>query len=126
MSKLSRNKGKAYENRVASLFRLCGWLEAKRHLEYQYQEAEETRDLDGTFPFAVQCKNWKKAPPISTLEEIGETDEYPVRLAVLKRSRGGGKGALEVAVVDLAVFMEMIATLKEHDLLHCIYKENDL
>lgn len=125
MGKTSRRKGKGYEQKIARVFRACGWPDAKRHLEVQKEEAEEGRDLDGTFPFAVQCKNWKKTPSISAIEEVVETDEYPVRLGVLKRTRGKGKSELEVVVVDLPVFMEMVARLNELGLLEeCVLADD--
>jgi len=85
-----------------------GWLDAKRHLEYQGVEAEEGRDLDGTQPFAVQAKCWARNPSIGAIEEIVPTDEYPIPVAILKRSKVGQK-PLEVAVMPLALF-ELLLT----------------
>ena len=112
----SRNKGKAYENYIARLFRDAGWVDAKRHLEYQSEEAVEGRDLDNTHPFAVQIKCWKKAPPITTILEVEPDGGYTFPLAILKRTRSTGVPTLEVAVIDLAVFMNMLVLLREHGL----------
>jgi len=124
----SRNKGKAYENYIAKLFREAGWSSAKRHLEYQAEEAVEGRDLDGTEPFAIQTKCWKKAPPITTILEVDPDGNYIFPVAILKRTRSYSVpnivGALrvkiptlEVAVVDLNIFMQMLSLLKEYRLL---------
>lgn len=111
MGKQSRDKGKRYEQFLARLFREYGY-DAKRHLEFQGEEAEEGRDLDGTYPFAIQAKCWKSAPPITVLETVTTTEAYPIRLAILKRS-SVSKKPLEVVVMDLSTFMEMILAIEE-------------
>ena len=112
MGKSSRRKGANYEREIAALFRELGWTDAKRHLEYQSDEAEERRDLDGTQPLAVQAKCWSKTPSISALEEILTTDEYPIPLAILKRSKTGEQ-PLEVAVMRLEDFKMLLSALLE-------------
>ena len=110
----SRNKGKNYENYVAKLFRKAGWPDAKRHLEFQSDEAEHGRDLDNTEPFAVQVKCWKKAPPITAILQVKAEGEYSVPVAVLKRTQSKGVKSLEVAVMyldDFMIFMELISSL---------------
>jgi len=113
MSKSSRRKGANYEREVSSFFRDLGWPDAKRHLEYQSEEAEEGRDLDGTQPFAVQTKCWGKTPSISALEEILISEEYPIPLAILKRSKTGEQ-PLEVAVMRLEDFKMLLSALLEN------------
>ena len=113
----SRNKGKSYENAIAKLFREAGWPYAKRHLEFQGAEAEEGRDLDGTWPFAVQIKCWKKAPPITTLLQVVPAGSYKFPIAILKRTRSPGVPTLEVAVMPLDLFFDIIDLLEENDLL---------
>lgn len=108
MGKKSRRKGAKYENHIAHLFTLIGWENAKRHLEYQFEEAQEGRDLDGTQPFAVQAKHWKKAPPITTINQVTPSEEYPLRIAVLKQTYG-----VEVVVMDLKLFLFVANVLKE-------------
>lgn len=127
MSKRSRTKGKAYENDIAKLFRSAGWKYAKRHLEYQSGEASFGRDLDGTEPFAVQVKCWGKTPSISAIEEIVVSDTYPIRMAVLKRTRNAGSGTLEVAVVDLDTMLYILEILRDGDgLLKLLSKLEDV
>ena len=113
MGKSSRRKGAAYEREVANLFKELGWEDAKRHLEYQPDEAEEGRDLDGTQPFAVQAKCWGKTPSITAIEEITVSEEYPIPLAILKRSATGQK-PLEVAVMRLEDFKMLLMSLLEN------------
>lgn len=112
VGKTSRVKGAAYERYVASLFRDIGWEDAKRHLEYQSDEAEAGRDLDGTEPFAVQVKCWKSTPSISAIQQVIVDRDYPIRVAVLKRTQSKDSPSLEVAVVDLSVFMRMIQMIE--------------
>jgi hypothetical protein len=111
MGKTSRVKGAAYERALAKLFREYGFDNAKRHLEFQSEEADEGRDLDGTQPFAVQAKCWKSTPSIEALNQIKPNDEYPIPVAILKRTQVKGKPGLEVAVLPLDVFMRLVSTL---------------
>lgn len=122
----SRVKGKAYENFIAKIFRLAGWPNAKRHLEFQPEEAAEGRDLDGTQPFAVQAKCWKKAPPITALLQVQPSEEYPIPVAILKRTRAPGVSTMQVAVMDLDAFMRMAAILKNEGLLDLLMPDFDL
>lgn len=112
----SRNKGKAYENQIAKLFRKAGWVDAKRHLEFQSGEAEEGRDLDNTQPFAVQAKCWKSTPSIMALNEVRPGGDYIIPVAFLKRTRSPGKGTIDVAVISANVFFDIIAMLSEEQL----------
>jgi hypothetical protein len=112
VGKTSRRKGANYERRIARKFKRAGFPEAKRHLEYQGEEAEEGRDLDGTQPYAVQVKCWKSTPSIKAIDEITTTEEYPIRVAILKRTQSKGTKPLEVAVVDLNVFLNMLDILQ--------------
>ncbi|OPX88969.1 MAG: hypothetical protein A4E53_01702 [Pelotomaculum sp. PtaB.Bin104] len=56
----SRQKGNSFERNIATVFREVGWPKAKRHLEFQTEEADLGVDLDNTEPFGVQCKAYKK------------------------------------------------------------------
>ena len=110
---MSRTKGAAYERHIACLFIKIGFEKAKRHLEVQSQEAGFGRDLDNTSPFAVQCKCWKSTPSISAIDEIIPSEEYPIRVAILKRTQSKGRSGLEVAVIDLTVFLNIVSMLIE-------------
>jgi hypothetical protein len=108
MGKKSRTKGVAYEREIAHLFRLLGFEDAKRHLEFQADEADAGRDLDGTFPFAVQCKCWGKTPSISAIEQIKADSQYPLPIAFLKRTQSKGTKSLEVVVMPVCVFNALV------------------
>ena len=108
MGKTSRRKGAAYERHLANLFKNIGYPDAKRHLEFQGQEAEEGRDLDGTQPLAIQAKCWKSTPSIEAINQIVPSEEYPIRVAILKRTQSKGRPGLEVAVLDLDTFLAMV------------------
>ena len=112
MGKASRRKGANYEREVANLFKEMGWSDAKRHLEYQSEEAAEGRDIDGTQPFAIQAKCWAKTPSITAIEEIELSEEYTVPLAILKRSKVGEQ-PLEVVVMYLEDFQFFLRQLVE-------------
>ena len=112
MGKASRRKGANYEREIANLFKELGWPDAKRHLEYQSEEAVEGRDLDGTQPFAVQAKCWAKTPSITAIEEIELSEDYTIPLAILKRSKIGEQ-PLEVAVMYLEDFKTIVDLLVE-------------
>lgn len=111
MGKMSRTKGAVYEREIAYLFRLLGFEDAKRHLEFQADEADAGRDLDGTFPFAVQCKCWGKTPSITAIEQIKPDNDYPLPVAFLKRTQSKGTKSLEVVVMPVRVFNAILRAL---------------
>ena len=114
--KSARRKGHNYENVIARLFETMGFP-AKRHLEYQSEEAADGRDLDGTQPFAVQAKCWGRTPSVSAIEQVTPNGEYPIPMAFLKRTRKKGQSTLEVMVVPADVGLKMIALLRVYNLL---------
>lgn len=67
--KRSRTKGHSFEREIAKFFQTIGYLEAKRHLEYQSEEVVGV-DLDNTGPYKVQCKRNKGYAPINKIFEI--------------------------------------------------------
>jgi len=111
MGRSSRDKGARAENDVARRFREADWPDARRHLEFQEDEAAEGRDLSGTQPYGVQVKCWRTMPPASSIEQVGASDEYPVPVAVLVQSARGQRRR-EVAVLWLDDFMAIVAKLK--------------
>lgn len=55
--KRNRTKGLQFERDIAKAFNECGWPKAARNLrESQMHHAIRKQDLEGTAPFAVQCK----------------------------------------------------------------------
>jgi len=108
MSKMQRRKGASFENHVADDMRQHGFPEAKRHLEFQSQEADFGRDLDNTQPFAIQCKCWKSTPSISAIQEIATDDRYLIPVAFLKRTQAKCKPGIDVVVIPREVFLKML------------------
>lgn len=100
-----RRKGHQFERVIAQKFKKAGWKDAKRHLEYQIQEAGGV-DLDETSPYLVQCKRGRKYAPIEKINEIGETNG--VRLLVTK-----GDHKEIMAVLPFEDFLAMAKKLKE-------------
>jgi hypothetical protein len=78
--KHSRNKGHNFERSVVQEFRDMGWKEAKRHLETQWDSVELGIDLDGTEPYAIQCKRLRGYAPMNKLFEV---TEKPGRVPIL-------------------------------------------
>jgi len=68
----ARNKGLSFERVIANAFRLAGWLNAKRHLEFQIQDCQGY-DIDNVEPFRIQCKRFKDYAPISAIREVKNT-----------------------------------------------------
>ncbi len=66
---LSRTKGHSFERDIAIDFQELGWTDARRQLEYHIKDALGV-DLQGTEPFAVQCKRGRQYAPITAIEEI--------------------------------------------------------
>jgi len=68
MSKLSRTKGHSFEREVSIALRLV-FSEARRHLEYQDQEANGI-DIVNTGPYKIQCKRGRKYSSLSAIKEV--------------------------------------------------------
>lgn len=119
-----RAKGLSYERDVAEQLRQVGFPDAKRHLEFQKDEAKGI-DLDNTWPLGVQCKAWKSTPPITVIDEIID-DRFPIRVAVLKRKAQKGKHKIEVAVVDVEAFYAMVKVINDNKLWTTVLKEYEL
>lgn len=109
-----RRKGSAYENHVANKHRQAGFVDAKRHLEFQWQEAKGV-DLDNTFPLAVQIKCKKSTPSITAIDEIADGD-LPIRVAILKRTQSPGKHKIEVACIDVEAYYAIVKIFNELNL----------
>ncbi len=121
MGKASRRKGANYEREVAAMFRESWFPEAKRHLEYQSDEAEMGRDLDGTQPFAVQAKCWKSTPSIQAIRQVMADPDYPIPVAVLKKTQGKDSPGLEVAVLHLDDFLLLLDCVDDKQLDDLLY-----
>jgi hypothetical protein len=70
----ARQKGLNFEREVANDLGHV-YPEAKRHLEYQADEAQKGIDISNTGPYAIQCKNLQNYVPIKTIREVQRTAE---------------------------------------------------
>lgn len=69
IGKLSRNKGKTFEQKTARAFRDI-FPDARRHLENHKEDAAKGVDLINTGPYLVQCKRLRGYAPIQRIHEI--------------------------------------------------------
>lgn len=110
--KHSRNKGAAFERKLAIEFREMGWEKAKRHLEFQAEEAELGQDLDGTDPFMIQAKCYAKPPnPLTILAQIKE-QQGKFKLGIIKQTNKG-----EYIVMHKEEFYELLSMLKKEEII---------
>ncbi len=69
MGKMQRRKGHAFERWVGKKFRKI-FPDARRHLEFQVQEAARGIDLVHLGRYRVQCKRMRKYASISAIFEV--------------------------------------------------------
>lgn len=100
--KTALKKGKQFEREVAQLLGHI-FPEAKRHLEYQADEAAQGVDLSNTDRFKFQCKNYQNYVPVSTIFEVKLSSEDDVPVLLTKGNR------LEtMAVLPFRNFIELL------------------
>jgi hypothetical protein len=97
MGKLSRDKGAAFERKVARDIRTI-YPDAERNLEYNSHELG-TDVIAG--PFRIQCKRMKGYSKVSALYEIQQDDK--IKLLVTKADRKP-----ELVVLLWGDFLEII------------------
>jgi len=98
----ARNKGLSFERDVAILLRPI-FPNAKRHLEFQKEEAKGV-DLDHTGEFKIQCKKYAKYVPVNTIEEVQYNElvgEVPVLITA-------GTNMPAMAVLPLEDFINLV------------------
>ncbi len=101
--KMARTKGLNFERDVAKLLR-CIYKDARRHLEYQDQEANGV-DLVHTGIYKIQCKRGRKWASISAIEEVSVCTEYgEVPVLITK-----GDNKPSVAVLPLEEFIRLVS-----------------
>lgn len=104
--KSARVKGHSFERKVAREFRELGFPNARRHLEYQAEEASHGQDISGTYPFLVQCKATKQYAPITAIHQIADQkDQY--KILVTK-----GDNLEPMAVMAWSDLKEILSKLK--------------
>lgn len=97
----NRNKGHSFERLVAARLKDV-FPEAKRHLEFQVQEAKGY-DLDNTGRLKIQCKAYKKYAPISYIHEVSTESKTDIPVLVTKGDR-----EKPVAVLFLDDFIDIL------------------
>lgn len=101
--KRNRTKGHDFERECANRLKYI-FPKVKRHLEYQSAEATGV-DLDGTYPYAFQCKKTKRYVSVSTIKEIKVNSlfgETPVLITAQE-------GSETMAVLPFKALIELIA-----------------
>lgn len=111
MGRLSRTKGAAYEREIVRRLKDIG-IDAARNLT-------ETRDgncgdiVTPTLPITWQCKVGARPPIYEAVEEAyaaAKPGHHPV--AVVRRNRLGRNAPVDLAVLPLDDFLELIALLR--------------
>lgn len=97
----SNKKGKSFERFVVNKLRAT-YPDAKRHLEFQTQEAKGV-DLDNTGPFKVQCKALSKVPNIpQVFAEFKDLSQHEIPVVIFKVD---GKGSFAAFRIDDALIL---------------------
>ncbi|MBF31843.1 MAG: hypothetical protein Unbinned1322contig1000_36 [Prokaryotic dsDNA virus sp.] len=106
----ARQKGLQFERDVANAIGHV-YPEAKRHLEYQADSAQEGRDISNTGPYAIQCKNLQNYVPIKTIKEVTKTkDNRPVLITK-------GNKMKPVVVMYFDDWIKMLEEIKGRELI---------
>jgi hypothetical protein len=98
-----RTKGHGYEREICDKLRSV-FPKAKRHLEFQVEEAEGY-DLDNTGPYRIQCKRHKNYVPVNTIEEV-KAKGIPVLITKADRKK-------DVVCMYLNDWINILSRLKE-------------
>lgn len=80
--RMSRNKGKKFEQQVAARLRDI-FPGARRHLEYHSEDANGY-DLMSTGRLLIQCKAHAKYAPMTTIKEVQKREERDIPIVVTK------------------------------------------
>lgn len=101
MGKMQRIKGHSFERYIANFFKPI-FPDARRHLEFQSEEAEQGVDISNTGRYKIQCKKYKKYCSITKIEEINaKENDVPILITEGDRKR-------TVAVLYLDDLFELI------------------
>ena len=99
---MQRRKGHNFERETANIFKRF-FPQAKRHLEYQSQEALEGVDVKAG-PFMIQCKRGRSYAPVTKLYEVQASG---IPLLVTKADR---KEA--IVALKLGDFIELLEKIE--------------
>lgn len=106
MGKKSRMKGHGFEREVSILFRQI-FPNSRRQLEYHEDDAQGI-DIQGTDPYKIQCKRFKKYASITAINEV-QCDRLLGDIPVLITR---GDNTETMAVLPLSDLLNLIRTAK--------------
>lgn len=69
MGRSERTKGHNFEREIANRFKTV-FEGARRHLEFQKEEAQAGVDISNTGRYKVQCKRGKRYAPMTAIYEV--------------------------------------------------------
>lgn len=103
MGKRVRRRGLSFERDVANIFKAKSiFKDAKRHLEYQADEAALGIDIVNVGDFAPQCKRGKKyAQPNKIFEVLKTDDNIPLLISKADNSP-------VLVTLDFEKFLELV------------------
>ena len=114
----SRRKGHDWERDLCKRLRSAGARSAERVLT-EPRDGNARGDIATDLPLVIQAKCGKAPNPWKALEEAEEAARarngggrrYPV--GIVKRLRGGGRQGVEMAVMPLETFEEIVRELRK-------------
>lgn len=112
MSRRSVRKGKEWEREVARMFREHG-IHAERNLSESRTGNAGDLLLPPDIPLSVQAKVGARPPiyrAVQEAQEAAEPGQHPV--AAVRRNAVGSRRYVDLAVVPLEDFLELVAQLR--------------
>lgn len=100
--KTAVRKGKQFERDVANLIGHI-FPEAKRNLEFQADDAIESKDIAGTDVYKIQCKNYQNYVNPSIIFDVKLSSEEDVPVLVTKGNR-----LPPMAVIPFGEFIKLL------------------
>lgn len=115
MGNIQRQRGLGYEREVANAFKkYSSFTEAKRHLEFQIEEADAGRDLDNTGPLAIQCKRGRK---YASITKIFEVKKLPGNIPMLITRADNMPSMATLSLEDFFKLLALAFPVQEKDFL---------
>lgn len=108
MGKLSRNKGAAFEREMANLLTTVTGSKHQRQLT-EVREGN-VGDITGPLNLSVQCKVGAMPPIYAAVEQAQAAGRVgDISLALVRRNAGPGRKKVDLAVLPLDDFIELLA-----------------
>lgn len=110
MGKYERIKGHTFERFIAKIFRESGWTKAARNLrEVVGRHAIRHHDLEGTAPFAVQCKATEaQASDMKLLDGVKLDPKTGHIYPILVRKRNNCQPTVTMKVEDIVELWNLL------------------